>query len=216
MTAARRRGTTLPAASRIGAGLVGALVVSLLGGCGDDVGARDLADALSAQAWPGGEAELGVTPGGRTYPRPAVTRATPVTQAPWQAVADEVARAVDAGWVPVFAQCTGPRDSVRVDLVRPLEVGGRTTVAAATVATGLEWADLENGRDPSDDVVLSVQAVAPAPQDLDDDALLPAALRAVPDAVDASACLDGPPADDGRTWVGEPAALPPLGGPLPR
>lgn len=204
-----------------GIAAIGIVAVGLVGlaGCADrGPSTRDVARALGDQAWPGGTVEVPRSPGGRAYGRPTTARSSAVAGAPWQAVADEVGRAVDAGWVPVYAQCAGPRDSVRVDLVRALdEKRAQGAIAVATVATVPSVAGgFERGEESAATTTLTVEAVAPAAQDLADPVLLPDALRAVPQGIDPGACLDGPPAHDARTWVGSPAWMPATGGPLPR
>ena len=189
-----------------------ALVVGL-GGCTHEASRGDVLDALRAQPWPeGATAELGDDPGGGRYERPRATARRESSDPPWRAVAVEVDAAVAAGWVPAYAQCGGPQDSVRVDLVREVldDVPATATVAAQVV----DDLGLPAARGTT---VVSVTVVAAAPQDVQDPALLPAALRGdLPRATEVATCLDEPGTGARLRWTGVPAALPALGGPLPR
>ncbi len=196
--------------------LVAGLVIGALGGCARDLSRGDVLDALRAQSWPvDATVESAQDPGGGRYERPRASARSESPDEPWRAVGAEVERAVVAGWVPVFAQCAGPQDSVRVDLVREVLPG---VLATATV-TG-EVVDelglpvpLSGGS-----TVVSVAVVAAAPQDVSDPALLPTSVRGgvAGEAVDLATCLADPAASGDLRWVGTPAALPTLGGPLPR
>ncbi len=190
-----------------------ALVVVGLGACARDLSRGDVLDALRAQPWPAGaQVEVGKDPGGGRYERPRASGRVESDDAPWRAVGAEVDAAVAAGWTPVYAQCAGPRDSVRVDLVREVLDG----VPATATVTGevVDELGLPAARGTT---VVGVAVVAAAPQDVHDPALLPAAVRdgAPQVAVDLATCLGEPAPGAGLRWVGTPAALPSLGGPLP-
>jgi hypothetical protein len=103
---------------------------------------------------------------------------------------------------------------VRVDLVHEVRDGvpATATVRGEVVdELGLP-APLSQGS-----TAVSISVVAAAPQDLADPALLPPVLRELPDAAaaDLATCLDEPSDRGDLRWVGTPAALPTLGGPLP-
>ncbi|WP_157732482.1 hypothetical protein [Cellulomonas sp. PSBB021] len=197
-------------------GVVVGLVLATVGGCARDLSRDDVLDALRAQPWPAdASVESDDDPGGGRYARPRASARSDSPHEPWRAVGAEVGRAVAAGWVPVYAQCTGPQDSVRVDLVREVREG----VPATATVTGEVVDELGLPARLSDgSTVVSVEVVAAAPQDVSDPALLPAAVRAgVPDEpVDLAGCLTDPPAGGALRWAGTPAALPAVGGPLPR
>lgn len=209
-------GAARPAVGLVVGGLVVGLVVGAVAGCARDLSRGDVLDALRAQSWPAdATVESGEDPGGGRYERPRASARSESPDEPWRAVDAQVEQAVAAGWVPVYAQCAGPQDSVRVDLVREVLPG----VPATATVTG-EVVDelglpvpLSGGS-----TVVSVAVVAAAPQDVSDPVLLPTAVRAgvTGAAVDLATCLDEPAASGDLRWAGTPAALPTLGGPLPR
>jgi|GEM_PF-611869 len=218
----RRRGARRRA---VGAGV---LIAAVLGaaGCGHGVSRQHTADLLGGQVWPVGSVTVdGTTDGGR-FPRPSIITLSDSGATPARAVAGAVDDAVAAGWIPVYARCAGPDDEVVVHVVRRLEEGA---VAVATIAAAdpavLRHEGIGVGRPGGQDgprTVVRISAVSSAPEDLDDDAFIPAVLRdggPGPGAgIDLDDCLAPAAQEPGAVaprWIGTPAVLPREGGPLP-